>query len=71
MSIIRRSPRKHNLMVLDRSFLNDPELSWAAKGYWAYLHAIEEEGVEVGNPTAEEKKLIQELIDQGYIAGEE
>lgn len=78
MSIIRISHNKENpYVMLNKNGLEDPALSWGAKGIWAYLMSRPDDW-EVSVPhlsTIYEKKgggekaiyaLLNELIDNGY-----
>jgi len=39
-TIFIRSPKRHNYSIIDNTCLRDPNLSWKAKGLFAYLLSL-------------------------------
>lgn len=78
MSIIRLGQKTHNFAILDKAFLENPKLSWRAKGLLAYLLSRKEDWqVRVIHLTSCSKdgrdanyKAISELESAGYISRE-
>lgn len=65
--IIRRAPRKGKGVVLDGSIFSDRRLSLDAKGYWGVLQAKGISSFDFDDLNAEEKVLVGELIECGYL----
>jgi len=77
MNIIKRH-KKNNFLVLDKTALNDPSLSWQAKGLHAYLMGLPIEWEvnvrDLTNRSTNGKDstsaVINELIKAGYVKRE-
>ena len=75
MSIIRKGNKHSNCVVLDKEGIENPNLSWKAKGLLAYLvsrpdnwHVYIEQLANVGTDGRDSTSAgIKELIEAGYI----
>lgn len=75
-SIIIRRAKKNNFVVLDKTALTDKNLSWKAKGLFAYMLTLPEDwrfySSELKNHSTDGKDStntgLNELIDSGYIS---
>lgn len=57
------------MLTIDKTFLSDSRLSWAAKGYFTYLQTkgIKEFDTDKLRLSSEEMSLVQGLIQCGYL----
>jgi hypothetical protein len=75
MSVIRVSHQKNYVVILNDTVLTDPNLSFKAKGLWAYCMSKPDDWIfNVGHlmTVSKEKRdsvysAINELVDAGYI----
>ena len=58
------------MLTIDKTFLSDIKLSWAAKGYWAYLQTKCED-IDTDKLNPQELSLVEELIQCGYLRKDE
>ncbi|MBX9702645.1 MAG: hypothetical protein K2X39_00695, partial [Silvanigrellaceae bacterium] len=78
MAVLRINKKEKNFLILDKTCLNDAELSWGAKGLHSYLMGLPQDWqVKVKDLTSRAtngrdsvKGLLSELKDAGYISQE-
>lgn len=77
MSKIHRIKKDNNFVMLQKNVLNEPDLSWGAKGLHCCLMGLNSEGLNIDQIIAISKdspnltlKYIKELINIGYIERE-
>lgn len=78
MSVIRKSQKKNNFLVLDKTCLRQCDLSWGAKGLHAYLMGLPDDCPIKVTKLAEKstngrdsvRGLLNELKRAGYITSE-
>ncbi|MEK5231909.1 DnaD domain protein [Lysinibacillus sp. FSL K6-0232] len=76
---IYRVPKKGNFVVLDKGFLNDPRLSWKAKGLLAYMLSLPDDWSFCMADLATRSKcgreattnIVKELMQAGYLQKEQ
>ena len=74
MTIIREKSHSRDFVILNKSALNDDNLSWQAKGLWAYLMGLPDDwkvnALELCNHSRNGRistcNVLNELIENGY-----
>lgn len=73
--MIYRVAKKENFVVLDKGFLNDDQLSWKAKGLFAYMLSLPDDwSFSLADLATRSKcgreataRIVDELIQTGYL----
>lgn len=78
IKVIRSNSDKNSTVMIDKRILQNPNLSWEAKGVMAFIMTLSEDAdiraEELQNHFADSLETIQsalkELVDGGYITEE-